>query len=194
MNSANYFLKGVKKNCEKFFSEVIVYILKVLPSDLFVTVECCKIFHVPFQGWLWTHVEVPQPKKRFYILPYERKQIFALYKSNKHRQTKPQTQMCAQKLHWPQCAVLEILRITHIQEFFSCRFHQLWKVPHSGFTILSITDFPMEFVAFLFYVLLHLFEADTLAFIASFQIVAVLEYNFLFAHTCALLDPLSLRY
>lgn len=49
----------------------------------------------------------------------------------------------------------------------------------------------MEFVAFLFYVLLHLCDADSLPFIASAQTVVLLEYNFFFAHTVPILILLA---
>lgn len=68
------------------------------------------------------------------------------------------------------------------------------KVATCRFYHLKYHRFSYAICGFLVYVLLHLFEADSLAFIASVQIVPLFEYNFLLARTCALLDSLSLRY
>lgn len=61
------FLKSFKKRCEQITSEVICHVLMIFTFLLVWLGNAVRdnmSFHVPFQGWLWTHVEAMQPRKK----------------------------------------------------------------------------------------------------------------------------------
>lgn len=129
-------------------------------------------FHVPFQGWLWAHVEAMQPKMGFCLLPYEREQNFALSKqrkTNKKPQTRIHTNSPPTTPYNPGGFKIDLSSIILFIQLLSALKRVTFRFYH-----LKYHKFSSGICSFLLLSSLQSCGADILAFIASVQIVELL--------------------